>query len=522
MYSSSGPTGQLLHFVRAHSRRLGWTAIFAGLIFQSALLFQHMGAYAAGSDSSGYMNMAKLLASGESSVSRRRIDPDPISAPLVAPGDYTFVPLGFRPAGEGRMVATYPIGLPLVIAGAGSIVGWLAAPGIVIGGHAVMALILFFLLGRAWGLPRGWCAFGTLVLGGCPLFLMFSIQCMSDVPAMTWVLASVYLAWKSRDRTAFALGAGAAVGMAVLVRPTNVLAALPVLALLGIRPRQWFLLTLAGAPFALLFFGYNRAAYGNPFETGYGNVHGMLASRYVLPTLENYTRWLPVLLTPFLLLVPGVAWGRTAPVAVRATILSWILAILGFYAFYEPTHEVWWYLRFTLPAFPPLILAFLLTGYHIAGRRHFRLFEVGGSGPAIAVSFALLAGIVSNSLYWGKKLYPFSSREDERQYYDACRWAEAHLPDDAVVASLQLSGSLFFYTRFPVVRWDTLNDTARAHVDQALQRTQRPFYLLELELESQRALREYLPGVWREVAKIRNVRVLKREEGATASSPFAP
>jgi hypothetical protein len=347
---------------------------------------------------------------------------------------------------------------------------------------------------------------------------MFSIQTMSDVPALTWTLASLLLGWHGRTKLACALAAGAAIGMAVLVRPTNILLMAPLLVILGTRWKQWLPVCLGGAPFALLFLGYNQAAYGHPFETGYGSIFGMISPAWVTASLENYARWLPALLSPVFLLGAGVFWIRKHSFEIRLVLVVWAGVFFGFYAFYSCTHETWWYLRFTLPAFPALVLAAIWTGSHLAQKTGCRLFDVEGSTLATAISVALILGVSINSYYWTNELPVLSSQKHERQYYDASKLAAAQLPSDAVVASLQLSGALFYYTDFTIVRWDTLSEQGKTLVNEAIERSGRPFYLVEMEGEIERAFRDYIPGNWIEMSRTGSVRILKREIAASASN----
>ena len=64
------------------------------------------GAVAGGSDSSGYMNNARLIAASHATAPIRSVAGIP---PEKAPG-YLYVPLGFRPSADGAaLVPTYPV-----------------------------------------------------------------------------------------------------------------------------------------------------------------------------------------------------------------------------------------------------------------------------------------------------------------------------------------------------------------------------------------------------------------------------
>src|SRR5881394_2936459 len=99
----------------------GRLLLLAGLVipYVAFLAWYHC-PYAAGSDSSGYMNSAKLLLEGKLFL--------PVRAPAgltaeVLPRMYMY-PLGFRlDPTEQNMLPTYPVGLPLHYAAAGLLVG---------------------------------------------------------------------------------------------------------------------------------------------------------------------------------------------------------------------------------------------------------------------------------------------------------------------------------------------------------------------------------------------------------------
>ena len=124
------------------------------------------------------------------------------------------------------------------------------------------------------------------MLGLSPLFVFLSLQLMSDVPATVWVMAAVLAAWRSRERPWLGLVAGAALSLAVLVRPTNLLIALPVGLALGWRARRWLLFVLGGLPGAIFLGLINQTAYGSIFTTGYGQVSTAFGWIHVLPTFR--------------------------------------------------------------------------------------------------------------------------------------------------------------------------------------------------------------------------------------------
>ena len=367
-----------------------------GLLIYALFISFNMGAVAGGSDSSGYLNNARLLSRGRVATGYREIPGLPAGK---MPG-YTYVPLGFRPAGPNKMVPTYPIGLPLLIDVVASVVGVDAAPSWTISIHAIAGVVLMFLLCYACGLGVGWAALGALLLGVCPVYVSYSVQMMSDVPATTWSLAAVLLAWLSRRAGRLSLAAGVALGVAVLVRPSNLMLVLPAAVALGANWRRWLGFVAGGLPLALLYMTYNYSAYGHVFASGYGRIDPLLRWEYFPVSLAHYAKWMPILLTPFGLLALGL------PLCVRRfprwTILlaAWGLPIVGFYAFYFHTHEIWWYLRFVLPAFPAFWMAALLVANDLLRRAHWRRFAPSGSLRAGLAGVLLGAVVFSYAWHW--------------------------------------------------------------------------------------------------------------------------
>lgn len=472
--------------------RLGWIAVLAGAVVFATVMAWNMGAYAGASDQSGYMNQARLLRDGRIRVARRVVpilDREGLS-------DFAFVPLGFVPSRGDTMTPTYPIGLPLLVIATSWLTGWDAAPHVTMWLHALTGVALMFALARAFGLPAPWAAFGSLVLAMSPVYVFMSLSLMSDVPALVWTTAAVLCAWRSRSHAGWAAAAGGALAIAVLIRPSNFIAMAPIAVALGGGGRRWLALIAAGLPGALAFATYNHAAYGSAFVTGYGLTWNDFSGGLWTTSLAHYARWLPVALTPAVVLalgLPWLGWHRST-----AVIGVWILAFGGFYSCYAFTHEAWWYLRFLLPAFPPLIAAALLVAKKIAEaprlvRWRQQLPETGTVGVALVLLW---------SLPWDLKLHAFHSGREQRDYPDAAAWARTHLPARAILVSMQTSGALFYYTDFTFIRLDQLQPRHVAALDQITAREGRPLVAMLFPSEPPETLRQRLPGPWTKLGTV--------------------
>jgi len=145
---------------------------------------------------------------------------------------------------------------------------------------------------------------------------------------------------------------------------------LPVGIALGIGIRRWLLLIAGGLPGAVFLGIVNatglwarphhrlwrrRRAFLGQQRSGDAPPLCHLAARVIYHRLVVLSLGLPVL-------------RRSQPLV---SALLWhlgLLVFLGCYLLYCFTHETWWYLRFILPAVPPLLVAALLVARALAGR----------------------------------------------------------------------------------------------------------------------------------------------------------
>jgi hypothetical protein len=502
--------------VQSTLRRWGPLAILGiGLAWYAFFLVTHAVVYAGGADSSGYLNSARLLGEGRLKADQR-VWPG-LSVRGFTP--FCYVPLGFRPGDDGadsELCPTYPIGVPLLIAAASQIVGWDAGPATMILLHALAGVLLQFRLGRCAGLSFGAASLGALLLALCPLYVAFSLQLMSDVPATTWGLAAVVCAWQARRWAGWSVPAGAALAMAVLIRPTDVLVTLPALIALGVGGRRWLGFALGAAPGAILQLLYNRAVYGHFVDSGYGSVGGLFRWEYVPLSLASYRQWLPVLLTPFgmlALLVPVTA--RRSP---RWCLLLsvWMLSFAGLYAFYFHTHETWAYLRFILPAFPAAWIAALLVAEDLADRSRIRAALPPGSVRAWIAGGLLVAALAVFDCNWCSKLW--AARPGDRNYFDAVAWMRPQAPASSLVLCMQTSGAVYAYSDLTVLRWDQVGAGDLGRIDEAAEG--RPIFAFLMSCEEEQAFREpVLVGRWNKVGEFRDFGLWRLEPGS-AKRPF--
>ncbi len=108
----------------------------------------------------------------------------------------------------------------------------------------------------------------------------------------------------------------------------------------------------------------NRLWFGSALTSGYGPIDTIYQSGYLRDNLVNYSTWLfdserpVVLLALALAVLLAIVRARGRDAARRAiVVMCAVFAAAGFasYALYIPL-DLWWYLRFLLPAFPPMFV----------------------------------------------------------------------------------------------------------------------------------------------------------------------
>jgi hypothetical protein len=477
--------------------------ICAALLAYAAVLIAHIGAVPGGSDTSGYFNEAHLLSHFRIHEPTRALP----GIPAESAPPYLYVPLGFRPApGEPAvLVPTYPPGLALMIVPAAWIVGWSHAGDLVLVLHSLAGLLLIYLLGCEFGLPRAWALAGAVLLAVSPLYLHMSLWAMSDIPATTWALAAVFASWKCRDRAAWALAAGVCAGIGFLVRPSNFLIAAPMLVFLGNSPKRLLLAILGGLPGVAAWMAINHAAYGGYLVSGYGAIGEEFHSNLVTGTLAFCARWLPLAIGPVVVLAPLVLGAFAARTRVALGLVAWAVAYIAFYLPYRWTHEDWWFLRFLLPAVPALVLSSLIGLEHIAGKLQGRVPR-----PWLGCSLVLLlVGSVGVSLHEIRSFHAVDIGRGEMKYGRIGDWLKAHVPENSALIAMQYSGSDYYYSHYIVIRADELDPRTSDRVRTAAQAEKRSVYAVTFPLETKYIAT--LPGKWTQLGSVDDVVIWRND-----------
>ena len=479
------------------------------------------GTYVAGGpDSYCYLNQAELFVNG------RVRDPQPIIADATWPERiYSVVPVGHVPApgGDLAVVPMCPPGYPAMLALA-RIVGGRPAMFWIVPILGAIAVWCTFLIGRRIASPAAG-AIAAALLAASPAFLFQIVQPMSDVPAAAaWAVALVVALRPPAFKQA--LLCGAATGAALFIRPNLaplglITAGMVVFAASAasnpgratgdpetsarraarVAGRRLIAFGLGGLPFFVALLALQNATYGSPFTSGYGALQLLFSVDHVGPNLARYPVWSIETQTPAVLLALVAPWAlRPFGTTRRAW---WLLTfVMVTFACYLPyvVYDAWWFLRFLLPAWPPMLAltSAVLYGWLLRAplSQQIASNEPGGqtrltpagSDPSSLRRLALMSvvlALVIFQLFTAERRAVFQLHELERRYRDGGEYVARKLPSNAVVFTTQQSGSVRFYSGRPTIVWDSLDP---AWLDRSLDyfkaKGYRPFFLFEQDEES--------------------------------------
>jgi hypothetical protein len=264
---------------------------------------------------------------------------------------------------------------------------------------------------------------------------------------------------------------------------------------------------LFGVPVAvvIVFTGWlNELWFGSPLNSGYGAASELYEWTNIVPNLRLYgawlwrsqTGWMLLALVPLFPLLERGLDRRTLVVC-----LSLLLGVLGCYVSYAQ-FEVWWYLRFLLPAFGALMVL-TASGLVSVARMAAKPFGVIGAAVVLwLIAVSCLSFAASEGVFGGV-------RSNERRYAAVASYA-ATLPANAALVAVQHGGSLRFYTGRLTVRFDVLEPPRSQELVQALERAGYHPYLVidDAEAPDVRArfgMAEHAPLPWPIRARLREL-----------------
>ena len=235
----------------------------------------------------------------------------------------------------------------------------------------------------------------------------------------------------------------------------------------GLRTRIRYAACFAAGslPGAVAVALLNRSLYGSPFESGYGSTEELFKLEYFGANLATYPRWLVETETPLILLAFAAPWFIRVP-------LTWLFiaifaALSASYAFYLP-FDNWTYLRFFLPG---IALLFVLASGVI--------LTLARRVPSLSRwALAILCFGVMAWRWDSAGMRP--PAPNDRRFAVVGEFVRHELPQNAIVLSMQHSGSVRYYSDRLTLRWDLLDSQWLDRAVAFLQaKGYHPFVLLE-------------------------------------------
>ena len=460
--------------VRDGFRRLvPWMAPVAAAVLL-ALCFVYGTRAAGGSDTYGYVSQARLWLTGDLHVHQ-----DFVASAPWPDADRSFTPLGYRSAGHHTLVPSYAPGLPLLMA-LFLRVGGSCGPFLITPLSGALLILLTAVLGsQVSGRTTG--ALAALLTATSPTILMMVLWPMSDVPAATFWMLSLVVAWQRSSSTSAVLS-GISAGIAILIRPNLApLAVFPggMVAWRAIQTgapgRRLMPFALGCIPFVSLVAWVNHNLYGSFLMSGYGEASSIYHWQNLWANLHRYPQWLWETQGPYVfasLFAVAIPPGpKPESRLLRWILIAYIVTVFGCYLFYRPFDD-WWYLRFVIPAMPAM---FVLSIDAIQqGVRRFG-WRVQGMTAAI---FTVLS--LSHAIGYARLHTIFDIGDGEQKYADVGRYLARDLAPDTVVITGIHSGSIRLYGHLRTLRVDLLDG---AWLDRAIEHLKSvgpsPYLVLE-------------------------------------------
>ena len=406
---------------------------------------------AGGADSYGYVSQAWLWVNGDLTVDQ------PFAREMPWPyADYTFAPLGYRGTLDGNGIApTYAPGLPMLMALFIFPFGE-CGPYLVVPLLAALLVWVTYKIGERVTASRPLGLAAAVLMAASPTMLFMSLSPMSDVPVAALFSAALFAALTPMRGRAFITGL--LVGLSVLVRPNMAPIAAVFAVYLARLESSWrdrfitlIVFGLGCLPSATAVAIIHTHLYGAPWKSGYGDLNTLYSWSFFWTNMRQYVTWFAETQTPLALLfvVPFVAiWKLPAEQRPALVFLgAFAAAVWICYVFYVP-FDTWWYLRFLLSSFPPL-LVLAVCGWQLSLRWM-------SSGFRSVVLIGLVALVAGYQIGRVQDMSVLRIADGESIYYSTGKYLRRVLPKNAVVLSMQHSGSLRMYADRLTLRYDWL------------------------------------------------------------------
>ena len=127
------------------------------------------------------------------------------------------------------------------------------------------------------------------------------------------------------------------------------------------------------------------------------------------------------------------------------------------------------------------------------------------------LALALSGIVLATGVYWIRRYQLLESARGEQIYPDACRWAAAVVPPNTVIAAIQMTGAMKYYTDLTFARIDWIEPADFPSLRSRIQAAGYHWYALVNPAERE-LLQKNLPGVWKDVARLRDQTLLRLDD----------
>jgi hypothetical protein len=413
---------------------------------------------AAGADASGYLSQAAMWASADLFHMDRSVR---VGSELDG---WLSTPLGWRPIDlsdiiYGRQAPTYPPGLPLLMAIPHALGGIDGANVVVMASAGIAIVATAFLASQLAGGVAA--VIAAVLLGFTPIFLFQSIQPMSDVPVTAaWMFCFALFA---RRGGSYDVPAGIACAIAVLIRPN--LAPLAIVPLFLARRKVAFSIPVAIA--GVFLAGMQAFWYGSPFRSGYGSAEELFAFANIGPNTSRYFTW--TLATAPVMLLGVIGFWRLRRERIAQAMAAFAILVVGSYLVYG-VFDDWSYLRFLLPALAVLAI--------FAAAELSAWIEKWPVVVKVPLLFAVLLGVTAYNVFTARNLDTFKLADRLERVSRVADFINTSVPQNAVILSGEQSGSMRYYTKRPILRWEAATPEALTNAVTKLEQGGRPVFIV--------------------------------------------
>jgi hypothetical protein len=224
----------------------------------------------------------------------------------------------------------------------------------------------------------------------------------------------------------------------------------------------------------------NARLYGSPLESGYAPLAAYYSWHKFVPNLRRYPSWLLETHTPAVLLacLAPFLLPRTlsadARARARATTVAWLVFIAGVFASYllYTVFNDWWYLRFVLPALPPLLVLTVVSIDGVTARLVPR--------ARLLLTCALTLLLAWYGLEYASARGIFRQKDVEHRATAVGHYIAQRLPERSAFIAFEQSGSANYYSGRQTLMFEAIPPRdLQAVLDDLRALGYHPYFLLE-------------------------------------------